>query len=1125
MEAIQPALRRASHDKGHGEAISTRPRATSEIRSGTDVQGVIENRSPANLPRGFESMLKTTTETGDIGLFSIKPSRVPQPLGTPRRNKGNYNESEQQKPRHNFQPYGVPAVDDRRRLPSYTRDASSEVISMYETASQKSGSRVFDEPDYRSYSLTQTSYSSYTLSNHRSYASLRSQADVSNPVQRPRSPFAYPARLKRPGFRPSSPALTDGGLVDYSRRAEIERIPQHGSGHSTSSPSSLYAQRRRPHQPLRPEANRSTPSILSQSSPNRRSSSPLVSLRNGASSHDWPRRAGPASVNTSPARSTFSLASTVNLYANVQPRSTTTTPGKVPPPSPLYYDYTEDFEVEVYSESEAPEPPPQFRIDKTIPEERPMSSEGRPTGELSQQESGSNVFQPFTAAEVVSRRSSTRTSSDGVPKPKPIPSELREQVFAVEMTPVEVETVALPADDLQDRKSVRLSGLGYGAQQLGNHVDEVLRLFPDSILKITNPKKNNRHAVVDLGNGKSSEESLEKFIEPKSARTSHSTIINIPSFPPPPKSHTIVETKLPVISGLDQSISGPSVATSRPHEAFPSLTEQSEIRCGQTAFTSKNFTSGTEVQGPGASSSIEGGPVGGINTSESRSRSAEVQALSSTLPPARRTPIVSPTIPENLGFREAGTDRNPVPPLSLQSGRNAGEVQAMSQVQPLTRNQYYSGNRRMNFASVTDEIPDCSHKIPKQAVARPESPMLAPKPISPARQLKLKNSVPQLMKALPPLPPEPLSRPTSPPEHPVFNERELPGRFQEEPDSALTQEKTEVSKKALSLKIENEKDKKYMLENSSVLQLKLEEKGAQRTAESALPLPRLKLKMKNSVPRSTSPPESRPWNLAENYNWSTQNPTLCLPAQDLQCPDSKTPKFKLKVVRASNSTQGTVRVNRDSAEPRPLTVLQFTNPKDLFTPTLGVDNIFRQVSRHLHSRKTSTTSNHASQNQTTLFSKRISNQPSTSGAPAADPGIAQILPTATPLSPSEARSVFSDDSSNVQRDHSLRLRGRFSNLRARIAAPYAIRTGTQSYDDITWRDRNGPDALAPSASRSIPNLQDSRKSTDYARPMRRFVEKANRQKLKAKVHRWLKGAKSAIAARVRSRQQEETQRS
>lgn len=97
---------------------------------------------------------------------------------------------------------------------------------MYETASQKSGGRVFDEPDCRSYSMTQTSYSSYTLSNHRSYASLRSQPEITGQLQRARSPFAYPARLKPPGFRPSSPALTDGGVIDYSRRTEIERGSQ-----------------------------------------------------------------------------------------------------------------------------------------------------------------------------------------------------------------------------------------------------------------------------------------------------------------------------------------------------------------------------------------------------------------------------------------------------------------------------------------------------------------------------------------------------------------------------------------------------------------------------------------------------------------------------------------------------------------------------------------------------------------------------------------------------------------------------------------------------------------------------------------------------------------------------------
>jgi hypothetical protein len=169
-------------------------------------------------------MLKTTTETGDIGMFSIKPSRARQSLSTPRRIGGSYNDNGLQKSRQTFQPFGVPNVDDRRRLPSYARDATSEVISMYETASQKSASRVFDDPDYRSYSMTQTSYSAYTLSNHRSYTSLRSQQDNSGLPQRPRSPFAYPARLKRPGFRPSS-ALTDGGLVDYSRRAEIDRTP------------------------------------------------------------------------------------------------------------------------------------------------------------------------------------------------------------------------------------------------------------------------------------------------------------------------------------------------------------------------------------------------------------------------------------------------------------------------------------------------------------------------------------------------------------------------------------------------------------------------------------------------------------------------------------------------------------------------------------------------------------------------------------------------------------------------------------------------------------------------------------------------------------------------------------
>ena len=224
MATSDPVTRSASRERGLPSSHSIHSRASSDRRSMTNgrfIRNLDENRNALSVPKGLGGMLKTTTETGDRGMFFMKPFRVPVPASDPRRGSAAYNEDGFRRPRH-FQTYGVPCIDDRRKLPSYLRDASSEIISMYETASQKSSSGVFDDPDHRSHSMTQT-YSSYSLSNHRSYASLRSQPDASGLLQRSRSPFAYPARLKRPGFRPSSPALTDGGVIDYSRRAEIDR--------------------------------------------------------------------------------------------------------------------------------------------------------------------------------------------------------------------------------------------------------------------------------------------------------------------------------------------------------------------------------------------------------------------------------------------------------------------------------------------------------------------------------------------------------------------------------------------------------------------------------------------------------------------------------------------------------------------------------------------------------------------------------------------------------------------------------------------------------------------------------------------------------------------------------------
>ena len=75
---------------------------------------------------------------------------------------------------------------------------------------------------------------------------------------------------------------------------------------------------------------------------------------------------------------------------------------------------------------------------------------------------------------------------------------------------------------------------------------------------------------------------------------------------------------------------------------------------------------------------------------------------------------------------------------------------------------------------------------------------------------------------------------------------------------------------------------------------------------------------------------------------------------------------------------------------------------------------------------------------------------------------------------------------------------------------------TQSHDDITWGNRNGPEDLMASTSRSIPNLQELCKSTE-TRPPQRLAERLHAQRLRAKFSLWFKEARLAIRARVKSR--------
>lgn len=1164
-----PHLNRpVSRDRSVSESFTMHPRAgsvTDPTVNGPNARRSDENRSLATLPRAFEGMLKTTTETGDIGMFSIKPSRLPQSTGTPRRAGTSYHEDGLQNSRQTFQPFGVPRVDDRRRLPSYARDATSEVISMYETASQKSASQVFDDPDYRSYSMTHTSYSAYTLSNHRSYASLRSQQDNNGPLQRPRSPFAYPARLRRPGFRPSSPALTDGGVVDYSRRAEIDRatyvsylahcpllfpiLKTNGvlqaqvtktwlqGDHSTSSPSSFYTQKRRPPLSLRQGANRSTPSLLSQHSPPRRSPSTGLRQSNGIVAQDWARRNGSTSGNTSPARSTLSFTSTVNLYATASGTSNATTPGKLAPSSPLYYDYTEDFEVDVLDPAAEPLcAPPLFGIDKTIPEERP-SSAGRPPSTECRVHRLSNSARPPCSP---SPTPATPKSQEAIQTRKTtVPTE--GQFDSLHPPRDEREPLVQQADKVIERKIVRLSGLAYGAQELSTHVEEAFRLLPEKSFELSEARIESKEAISGKLNDGVSEGKGSRI-----AGTNFTASCPNKVDPHPPRSSSLPSARSGSRTGSIPTPKADRTANNlEPAQIFPD-----EIRVPRSSTSITGSSRSKEVE---PVQSLDSTPASSSTQNRLRSSSGsksinigftELNNLIKTIEKSNRarnpeklqqvftpnnTPILAPVLPDGSIPRNTNINHIQTPLMSSFTRSNANVLHFSTRVQPLKRIQPYGGGQKGEASTPAPyqafNPPNFSDQMAMRAVPHFESPMLAPKPISPARQLKLKNSIPQLMKALPPLPPEPMLWSRSPVKTFKSPGGDVPRGFSPPlPELSIppVKEMHHEPGKVVSF------PQPPIPSNEGILEALVKASSGSSEAAStdqppalgsltiSQPPPRLKLKIKSSATlRPLFPPSSEPCEMKIDPR-SPRAPDTHVSGffQSEQIAKTKPPKFRLKIIRASSSSDGTVRVNRDSGEAKVSTGFHLRNHKDLFTSTAGIDNIFCQVGQHFHSRKASATSNTGSE---PLHPSPSMLSPNTHSVPShmsitADFDIprAQII---TPLPSQEARSVFSDDSPRMRGDSCKR--GRLSSLKARIAAPYSTRIGSKSYDDLTWRYRNRPEAAPSTSQRSASNLHSRSKSND-SKPLRHLAERMHRHRLKEKVQGWLKEARSAIKSRMKA---------
>ena len=176
----------------------------------------LQNENTPLAASSVRGMLRNGTETGITGQFSIKPPRVPfsalrAQTGLPLQAHQASTSPQHLSPRH----YYPPDAKDQRAMRSENLDPNLSQFRKGIYNSSSRGPSVNRTKDYcvdgiRSYSMTQSSFFSHSLTKRHPYVhTSRSQGRGTVQNVRPRSPFAYPVRLKRPGYRPSSPALSD----------------------------------------------------------------------------------------------------------------------------------------------------------------------------------------------------------------------------------------------------------------------------------------------------------------------------------------------------------------------------------------------------------------------------------------------------------------------------------------------------------------------------------------------------------------------------------------------------------------------------------------------------------------------------------------------------------------------------------------------------------------------------------------------------------------------------------------------------------------------------------------------------------------------------------------------------
>ncbi len=288
-------------------------------------------------PDAVSSMLRTTTETGDVGQFSARPSRLPRSISRlPTRSRsGSLNP-----PATPFRPNvrgPIPRFDSRglpRPVPSYSalsrHDTVRSNLTSYHTNPRTRCRGVPRMP--HGYDRRPSPAAASGLYGHSSFVTVRG----------------------RPGYRPVSPAFSDAqsmpaynGVHGYHRAASAATVG--------SSPASMFA---RDHPYAYRDVNNSASSLIRFPSPAMPGAFPRIGRSPFPS-----RNATPVSASLhNPTRIPNGSVESFHTMQRSVTRSTT----------PVYYDYTEAF-MEEYRQEPGHDLTisPLFSADHTIPEQGP----------------------------------------------------------------------------------------------------------------------------------------------------------------------------------------------------------------------------------------------------------------------------------------------------------------------------------------------------------------------------------------------------------------------------------------------------------------------------------------------------------------------------------------------------------------------------------------------------------------------------------------------------------------------------------------------------------------------------------------------------------------------------------